>query len=160
MAEPKYRLPDVQKDPAEALKVTLNLFYACANLWQRNEAYSLTDMIRPTRATGYAYECTNAGSSGNREPIWPRTLGSTVTDGSVTWTCRAAGDNGLSALSSPAATSDPTGLTVSDVSVEETTKILATYTGGQLGQDYDAVFTFTLNGVTRVARQRVEIRKR
>jgi hypothetical protein len=51
-------------------------------------------------------------------------------------------------------------VTIAAVSVEEYTNILATYSGGGLDQDYDATFTFTLNGVTRVARQRVSIRKK
>jgi hypothetical protein len=152
--------PDALKDPAEELKVTLNLFRYCASFWRPNEQYALNEYARPGRATGFAYQSTTAGTSGAREPTWPRTLGATITDGSVTWTCVVAETNGLNVISSPSAVSDPTGLTIGSVSVSEATKILATYSGGTLDQDFDAVFTFTLNGVTRVARQRVLIRKR
>jgi hypothetical protein len=83
-----------------------------------------------------------------------------VQNGSVVFTCRAAGTNGVMEITSPTAISDPTGLTIGSVSVSESTKILATYSAGTLGQDYDAVFTFTLNGATRVARQTVKVRRR
>lgn len=155
-----YRFGEVEKDPDETLKVSLDAFKACANFWRRNEQYSLGEYVRPTRSTGFSYEVTTGGTTGAREPVWPKTEGATVASGSVVLTCRAAGSNGLNEISSPSAVSDPTGLTISDVSASESTKILATYSGGTLDQDYDAVFTFTLNAVPRVARQKVKVRKR
>jgi hypothetical protein len=162
MSSSAYRFGVIQKDPAETLKVSLSLFRVCANTWRPNEQYLVAEHVRPTRATGYSYECTTAGTSGAREPVWNRSADADMAalDGSVQWTCREAGDNGLNAVSSPSAVSDPIGLTIADVSISESAKILATYSGGTLGQDYDAVFSFTLDGVPRVARQRVEIRKR
>jgi hypothetical protein len=160
VSDEEYRLPDALKDPAADSKVTLGFFDDCANFWRPNEEFSSNEFIRPTRATGFSYKATTAGCSNAKEPIWPKAVDSTVPDGSVVWTCVAAGSNGLSPITSPSAASDPTGLTISSVSVDENTKILATYQGGSLGQDYDAVFTFTLSGVTRVARQTVRIRKR
>lgn len=155
-----YTFGAVDKDAAESLAVELNLFTLCSVYWAPNEIYSSGQYVRPTRPTGFAYECTTGGTTGAREPRdWPTTLTQTITDGSVVWTCRAASTNGVNAITSPSATSDPTGLTISSVSVSESTKILATYSGGTLGQDYDAVFSFTLDGVTRIARQTVRIRK-
>jgi len=155
-----HTFPDALKDPGAGKKVELNLFTYCANYWRPNELVQVGEFYRPTRPTGYSYEVTTAGTFGAREPVWPTSEGGTVPSGSAVLTCRAAGANGLNAISDVSATSDPTGLTISDVSVSETAKILATYSGGTLGQDYDAVFTYTLNGVTRVARQTVKIRKR
>jgi hypothetical protein len=158
--ERDYRFPDHPgKDPAEEWSGILDCFPICAVYWASNEQFGSGDFIRPTRATGFAYECTTAGTAGAREPVWPRVVAATVTDGSVTWTCRAASTNGINAITSPSVVSDPTGLTV-DVDVEEGTKLIPTYSGGTVGQDYDAVFSFTLNGLLRVARQRVPIRKR
>ena len=58
--------------------------------WVANTAYSLLDFRIPTTANGYVYECTTAGTShASVEPTWPTTVGNTVADGTVTWTCRA-----------------------------------------------------------------------
>jgi len=57
--------------------------------WQASTAYSLGDVVRPTTRNGYVYECTTAGTSDAAEPTWPTTVGNTVTDGTVVWTCRA-----------------------------------------------------------------------
>lgn len=155
-----FRFDAIVKDPDESRPVELDLFGDCANFWRANEQFSLAEFIRPERATGYAYECTVPGTSAARAPSFPTTIGAIVPDGSVTWTCRAAGANGLNPISSPAAVSEPTGLTIASVSVSESTKILAAYGGGTAGQAFDAKFSFTLNGVPRVARQKVQIRLR
>lgn len=152
--------PETVKDPAESKKVTLNLFKYCASFWRANERVDQNEYVRPRKPTGFAYQASVAGTTAAREPTWPTTLGATKVDGSVTWTCVAASTNGLNEITSPSAVSEPTGLTISDVSVSESTKILATYSAGTVDQDFDAVFTFTLNGVSRVARQRVLVRKR
>jgi len=156
----QFTFDPVAVDPGESFKVELDLFGKCASFWLPNEQYASLEYARPNRANGFAPQVTTPGTSGVREPIWPRTLGATVIDGSVTWTMAEAGLNGLNPITSPSAASDPAGLTISNVAVSESTKILATYSGGTLDRHYDAVFTFTLNGVTRVARQRVEFRKR
>jgi hypothetical protein len=155
-----YTFDPVTKDPAESRVVELELFNKSANFWRPNEQYQANEYIRPNTATGFAYQTTTGGTSGLREPRWPTVNGATIGDGSVIWTATAAGANGLNPVSSPSAVSSPTGLTIGSVAVSETTKILATYSSGIIGQDYDAIFTFTLNGVTRIARQTVRIRYR
>jgi hypothetical protein len=159
-AETDFRFDPVEKDPAESLPVELQWFNLCANFWRANEQYGAAEYVRPNVATGFAYQASGAGTSGAREPRWPTTLALTVVDGSITWTCTTASANGLNALSAPSGVSDPTGITISSVSVSESTKVLATYAGGTDGQDYDAVFTVTLNGVSRVARQTINVRRR
>jgi hypothetical protein len=153
-----YTFESITKDPAESRAVELDLFGKAANYWRPNEQFSNAEYARPNYSTGFAYQATSGGTSGAREPKWPTTINATVVDGSITWTTVAAGANGLNAVSSPSAASSPTGLTISAVSVSETTKILATYSGGTVNQEYDAVFSFTLNGLSRIARQRVYIR--
>lgn len=155
-----YTFDSLTKDPAESRMVELDLFGKCANFWRPNEQYAANEYIRPNTATGFAYQANANASSGLREPRWPTTLAATVADGSLIWTCVAAGANGLNAVSGASAVSNPIGLTISAISVSETSKILATYAGGTVDQDYDAVFSFTLNGVPRVARQTVRIRYR
>jgi len=160
-SDSEYRVrEDAVKDPGESLKVLIDLYDLCVLRWQPNEPVSLAEFIRPNVPNGFSYEVTLAGLTGNKEPRWKTTITEQNIDGSATWTCRAAAANGLNVVSGPSAQSDPTGLTISSVSVSENFKILATYAGGVAGESYDAVFTFTLDGLTRIARQRVNVRKR
>ena len=56
--------------------------------WAANTAYSLLAVVKAVASpNNYLYECTTAGTSGSTEPSWPTVIGSTVTDGSVVWTC-------------------------------------------------------------------------
>ena len=61
---------------------------ASATAWAASTAYVLTDVRRPTTSNGFVYVVTTAGTSGSTEPSWPTTAGSTVTDGTVVWTCQ------------------------------------------------------------------------
>lgn len=160
-ADLEFRIqPNAVKDAGETLKIRVSFYDFCVVRWQPNEPYSVGDYVRPSSGNGFAYRCTTAGVSGSVEPRFPATVAATKADGSAVWTCEAPGVNGLNAISSPSPSVDPAGLTIQDVSVSESTKLLATYVGGTLDQDYEAIFTFTLDGVPRVARQRVKIRKR
>lgn len=57
--------------------------------WAATTAYSLGAFRRPTTPNGFIYEVTTAGTSASAQPSWPTTVGNTVGDGTVTWTCRA-----------------------------------------------------------------------
>lgn len=70
--------------------------------WSANAVYVLGNYVEPTAENGYRYECTTVGLDtgngsvistrglgGSSEPIWPTTVGDTVSDGLITWTCRA-----------------------------------------------------------------------
>jgi hypothetical protein len=148
------------KDPAESMDVVLDLAQWCSNFWVPNEQFATNEYARPNTPTGFSYQATTGGTSGAREPRWPTTLGATVNDGSIVWTCAVAAANGYNAVTAPSAVSEPAGLTIGSVSASETTKILATYSGGTHGYDYAAVFAFTLRGISRVARQLVQVRRR
>ena len=50
-------------------------------------AYTLYQVVEPATRNNYRYRCTVAGTSGSSPPTWPTTVGTTVTDGGVTWTC-------------------------------------------------------------------------
>ena len=43
--------------------------------------------VTPITKNGRKYICTGAGTSGGSQPTWPTTIGNTVVDGTVTWTC-------------------------------------------------------------------------
>jgi phage tail sheath gpL-like len=53
-------------------------------------AYTTASYVTPTPANGYYYKATTAGTSGAAAPIWPTTIGTSVTDGTVVWTCWGA----------------------------------------------------------------------
>ena len=52
-------------------------------------ATAIGTMVRPTTHNGRVYECTTAGTSSGTEPTtWTTTVGGTVTDNDVVFTCR------------------------------------------------------------------------
>ena len=55
--------------------------------WAAATAQAINRVVVPTIRNGYAYKATTAGTSGASEPTWPTTIGNTVADGTVTWTC-------------------------------------------------------------------------
>lgn len=58
--------------------------------WAAATAYVLGDHVEPTVDNTYTYDCTTAGTShASVEPTWPTTIGVTVADGTVVWTCVA-----------------------------------------------------------------------
>lgn len=58
------------------------------SVWVTATNYSIGNKRIPTVSNGYYYEVTaDAGSSGVTEPTWPTTIGNTVVDSGITWTC-------------------------------------------------------------------------
>jgi hypothetical protein len=62
-------------------------FYRQYRWWQGPSVYSLGTLVAPQPPNGYYYKCTTAGTSGTSQPAFPTTIGATVNDGSVVWTC-------------------------------------------------------------------------
>lgn len=161
MTETEYTItPDLVKDPAESRTFDVDFYAKCVNGWRPNEEVSAGEYMRPSVPNGFAYLVTVAGATGTKEPFWPKVIDETVPNGSATFQCKAAGANGINTITSPAVVSDPAGLTVTAVSVQEFRKIRCTVAGGVDGQMYDLVYSFTLDGVPRVARLKVPVRKR
>ena len=52
-----------------------------ATIWEADTEYFYGDVILPTVRNGHAYQCTQHGTSGATEPVWPTGNGSTITDG-------------------------------------------------------------------------------
>lgn len=156
---------DALKDPSETLPVEINAYELCVQKWQPNRIYAAAATVRPLIGTGFVYLCTVGGTSGaypapSLQPAWPRELTTTVQDGSVTWQCVAASVTAINAITGVSAVSDPVGITISAPTVADNCLIRTTYAGGTVDTDYDAVFSFTLNSVPRVARHRIMVRKR
>ncbi len=61
-----------------------------AATWIAATSYIVGYQIEPTVSNGYVYICTTAGTShASVQPTWPTSINSTVTDGTVVWTCYA-----------------------------------------------------------------------
>lgn len=68
--------------------------------WTAATPKVLGDFVVPTAGleNGFRYECTTAGTThATTEPTWPIVEGATVTDNTVTWTCRYGGNLGSGA---------------------------------------------------------------
>jgi lambda family phage minor tail protein L len=55
--------------------------------WQASTSYAVGAIVRATttQASGLVFRCTVAGTSASTQPAWPTDIGSTITDGGVTW---------------------------------------------------------------------------
>lgn len=62
---------------------------ADAVAWVGGQARAAGYLAIPTVPNGRYYEVTTGGTTGATEPVWPTAAGATVSDGTVTWTCRA-----------------------------------------------------------------------
>lgn len=58
-------------------------------LWSGTTSFFVGSAVVPTVGNGFSYRCVVKGASGGTEPVWPTTLGQTVTDGTCTWLCKA-----------------------------------------------------------------------
>ena len=56
-------------------------------VWTASTSISVGDIRRATAmaVTGLVFRCTVAGTTGSSEPSWPTDIGSTASDGGVTW---------------------------------------------------------------------------
>lgn len=61
---------------------------AILTAWEASTVLTLGAIRRPAVNNGYRYEVTAAGTTDAAEPTWPTTIGATVTDGTVVFTCR------------------------------------------------------------------------
>ena len=69
-----------------------DLALRAVDAWEPNADYPANALVRPTEGqeTGWLYtQGVTSALSGPLEPIWPSPGGSTVTDGSATWTAVA-----------------------------------------------------------------------
>ena len=60
--------------------------------WAASAAIASGAKRRPTTTNNRIYQAGGAGTTGGTEPTWPTTIGATVTDNGITWTCLAFED--------------------------------------------------------------------
>lgn len=129
------------KTETEAIRVTVELARLLEYVYETGREYQLNAHVRPSRPNGFAYQASVAGQSGTREPRWPKTLGATVVDGSVTWTAVAVDSNSSDSVSSvniPAVS----GLTISAPATSGT-RTTFDVSGGENGRTYEISFEVT-----------------
>ncbi len=56
-----------------------------ASFWASTTAFTFGTVVLPATKNGHRYRCSQGGTSGTSEPIWPTRDGSRVTDGTVIW---------------------------------------------------------------------------
>lgn len=129
------------KDPDVDKTYELDLFENLVPETLRSAAYSLNDVTRPHRDTGFYLECTTAGRTGRYNPYVPRQANQLIRDGSVTWTSKHPSDVTVPAISSVVWTV-PTALTVESQS-EDGHVATVTLSGGSDGVDYEVTARVT-----------------
>lgn len=69
--------------------------YTAAASWGTSRAastaYTLGKVVRPATSNGFLYRASIAGTTGSSLPTYPTVIGTSVVDGSVTWTCMGKG---------------------------------------------------------------------
>ena len=130
--------------------------YTAANSWStqraNSTAYALGDVVRPASANGYVYQAVVAGTSGGSVPTYPTVVGTTVTDGGVTWACQGAGVLVVDAADPSWTTSNPGTLAGShivfykDTGTPSTSPVIALWDlGGTQTATNGGAFTATLD---------------
>jgi hypothetical protein len=96
---------------------SLTLTTTAANSWATtaatSTAYGLGAVVRPSAGNGYLYYAAVAGTSGGSAPTWPTVIGTTVTDGTVTWLNIGTAVTTLTAAAPSWTSTDATGITAS-----------------------------------------------
>lgn len=119
-----------------------------ANYWTAGQAYGLGNRVRSRLVKGLEWEATTAGASGTREPRWPTTVGATVSDGSIVWTCRASSNASLRTTIATSTWSADTGVTLSNDTTDGAAAMV--YVGGGTdGQSYQVRNRVTFADGTR-----------
>lgn len=111
----------------ESKPIGFDLTKYCINYWKGGERQSIGEVVRPREVAnggkgpnGYEYRVTTAGQTAEKEPSWPTTVGSTVVNGSVTFTCQAISNDSLWCTIQSSVWEPPTGVSASGESIQNT----------------------------------------
>jgi hypothetical protein len=64
--------------------------FSWGSQWIASATYAAGALVVPAVSTGFYYKATTGGTASAGPVTWPTVIGSTVTDGSVVWTCFAS----------------------------------------------------------------------
>lgn len=146
----------IKKRENEVITLKFDFTLELEELWRPGTEYTTGSFVRPRKPNGYEYEATTGGQSSHREPYWPTTVAATVSDGSITWTARAYGNNATDTISTRTVTTD-TGLTVANDAIDGETVTVDVSSGKKLAC-YDVVCQIvTVAGETLELVAKVEI---
>lgn len=88
LADRYYQLGASTANPSGVRSVSsVSVATATISAAATTNAYAVGDRVVPASSPLYIYQCTTAGTSGGSAPTWPTTVDTTVTDGTVVWTC-------------------------------------------------------------------------
>lgn len=147
------------KDPESTEEFGVDFTRRLTRWWETRRDYSTSTRVRSRTKAGYEWECTTGGQSGLAEPRWPTTVATTVTDGSVTWTCRAISTASLTSTVSSVTWTPDTAITSASAALSGQIAT-ANLSGGIDGTDYDVKVAATLaDGRVLVKRCILPVRK-
>jgi hypothetical protein len=138
MSDP-FLIPEARiKRVGAARPYTIDFKAWLRSYWIAGRAYNTGDFVRPPSISGFAFQAGAAGEAGVTEPAWPRTLGGTAVDGSITWTAVAPGINAVDAIASVAWSqiNPPDSSLVISAPVNTNEEATATFAGGTSGNVY------------------------
>lgn len=122
-----------------------DLTNAFSRIWLPSKPYGAGVLIRPAttrRKTGFEYE-SDGGVAGPSEPKrWPTTVGDTLVDGSITWTCREMSTASLIYRISSVTYDTPAGITLHEqdfIDDAAAQQVPMEVSGGTVGSTYDVV---------------------
>lgn len=72
--------------PSNPIKVEFTCGYYIGPTWVKDTAYASGANVVPVSENGLVYQ-SDGGTSDSTAPNWPLTIGGTVTDNDITWTC-------------------------------------------------------------------------
>ena len=83
-------------------RYTVVLTRELRSYWIAGRRYAVNECVRSPSIPGFAYQCIAGGEAGATEPAWPRAIGGTVIDGSITWIAVAPAVNAVDPIVSVA----------------------------------------------------------
>lgn len=73
--------------PSNPIKIEFVCGYYIGDIWAISTGYLEDKLIIPIAENGLVYQAGGSGTSHTSAPTWPLTVGGTVTDNDITWTC-------------------------------------------------------------------------